>query len=143
MLTARSQNADQVVDWINTFRHADVVGNLSSTVTIDAAILDRPVVNLDYDPAPGRAAQTLVHDVNHSWTHFKPVAESGGVWLTKNPEETAQAVRTYVKSPELHREGRRWIVEYVCGVVDGRSGARFGEAVGRTAAPASAAAERA
>ncbi len=133
-LTARSQNADQVADWVNTFRHADVVVNLSSTVTIDAAILDRPVVNLDYDPQPGQTDQALVHDINHVWTHFSPVAKSGGVWLTRTPDETADAVRTYLRNPELHREARRWMAEYVCGPLDGESGSRFGEAVGRMTA---------
>lgn len=138
-LTARSQNADQVADWVNTFRHADAVVNLSSTVTIDAAILDRPVVNLDYDPQPGGMDQRLIHDINHAWTHFRPVAESGGVWLTKSPEETAHAVRSYLATPELHREARRWMAEYVCGVLDGKSGARLGAAIGETAAAVSSA----
>lgn len=128
-LTARSQNAEQVADWFNTFRHADAVVNLSSTVTVDAAILDRPVVNLDYDPEPEQPNRQVVHDINHVWTHFRPVAESGGVWLTRSPEETAHAVRTYLRNPHLHRDARRWIAEYVCGFLDGRSGARLGEAV--------------
>ena len=128
-LTARSQNERQVTEWVNTFRHADVVVNLSSTVTVDAAIFDRPVVNLDYDPEPGRPRQALVKEVNHLWTHFKPIAESGGVWLAGDPEEMVAAVRTYLAQPALHRERRRWIAEYVCGYLDGRCGERMAEAV--------------
>jgi len=41
---------------VNTFRHADVVVNFSSTVAIDAAIFDKPVVNLDFDPETRPAA---------------------------------------------------------------------------------------
>ncbi|MGE3520996.1 MAG: hypothetical protein AB7J63_18800, partial [Vicinamibacterales bacterium] len=48
--SARRQDAAAILDWVNTFRHADVVVNLSSTVGIDAALCDRPVVNLDFDP---------------------------------------------------------------------------------------------
>ena len=128
-LTARSQDERQIVEWVNTFRHADVVVNLSSTVAIDAAIFDRPVVNLDYDPEPGQPRQALVKEVNHLWTHFKPVAESGGVWLTGSAEETLEAVKTYLAHPELHREKRRWIAEYVCGYLDGRCGERMAEAI--------------
>lgn len=123
------QNEMQIVDWVNTFRHADVVVNLSSTVTVDAALCDRPVVNLDYDPEPGQPNQRLVEDVNHLWTHFKPVAESGGVWLARTPDETAQAVRRYLCEPSLHREGRRRIVRLVCGEVDGRSGEKLAGAI--------------
>src|SRR5688572_9865379 len=113
-LTARSQDERQVIEWVNTFRHADVVVNLSSTVTIDGAICDRPIVNLDYDPTPGAPHQELVKDINHRWSHFKPVAESGGVWLVNDDHELVEAVRTYLRQPELHREARRRMVDYVC-----------------------------
>jgi CDP-glycerol glycerophosphotransferase (TagB/SpsB family) len=128
-LTARSQDESHIVEWVNTFRHADVVVNLSSTVTVDAAIFDRPVVNLDFDPEPGQPNQALVKDVNHLWTHFKPIAESGGVWLVNDWEELTMAVKTYLRQPELHREKRRWIAEYVCGYTDGKCGERMAQAV--------------
>lgn len=128
-VSERSQDAAQIVEWINTFRHADVVVNLSSTVTVDAAIFDRPVVNLDFDPQPGQADQELIKDVNHKWNHFKPVAESGGVWLVNNFAETAEAVKGYLKNPTLHQAERKWIVDYVCGYLDGKCGERMAEAV--------------
>lgn len=128
-LADRFQNESQIREWINTFRHADVVVNLSSTVAVDAAIFDRPIVNLDYDPEPGQPNQELIKDINHLWTHFQPIAESGGVWLTKTPAETIEAVRTYLKNPELHRDKRRWIAEYVCGFLDGECGRRMAEAI--------------
>ncbi len=128
-LTARSQSEAQIVEWVSTYAHAAVVVNLSSTVTVDAAILDRPVVNLDYDPEPGQPNQALVKDVNHLWTHFRPIAESGGVWLTNDLAETVRAVQTYLRAPELHCEKRRWIAQYVCGELDGHAGRRLAEAV--------------
>lgn len=128
-LTARSQDEGAIVEWVNTFRHANVVVNLSSTVTVDAALFDCPVVNLDYDPGAGGADDALISDINHLWTHFKPVAESGGVWLARNFTETVAAVRTYLAHPELHRDGRRWIATYVCGHTDGWCGERLAEAI--------------
>jgi hypothetical protein len=125
----RCQDEGEIREWVNTFRHADVVINLSSTVTVDAAIFDRPVVNLDYDPEPGQPNQALVKDVNHLWSHFKPIAESGGVWLVNNPKEMIEAVKTYLAYPHLHRRKRRWIAEYVCHYLDGRSGERMAQAV--------------
>jgi len=126
---ARSQDEHQIADWVNTFRHADVVVNLSSTVAIDAAIFDKPVVNLDYDPQPGQANQQMIKEINHLWTHFKPVAESGGVWLVNNSAEMELAIKTYLQKPELHRAQRRWVAEYVCGHLDGRCGERMAESL--------------
>ncbi len=128
-VTARFQDQNQITEWVNTFRHADVVVNLSSTVTIDAAILDKPVVNLDFDPAPGQPNQSLIKEINHLWTHFKPVAESGGVWLVNDFAELVIAIKTYLMQPELHREKRRAIAKYVCGYLDGSCGERAARAV--------------
>lgn len=128
-LLERTQDDAQIADWVNTFRHADVVVNLCSTVTVDAAIFNRPVVNLDYDPEPGRPRQALVREINHLWTHFRPVAESGGVWLAPDEEEAARAIREYLRNPALHTEGRHWIVRHVCGHADGRCGERMADAI--------------
>jgi hypothetical protein len=129
LLTARSQDEDQIIDWVNTFRHADVVINLASTVTVDAAIFDRPVINLDFDPEPGQPHQQLIKEINHLWTHFKPVAESGGVWNVNDIDEMVSAIRAYLARPELHRQERRWLAEYVCQHLDGRCGERMAEAL--------------
>lgn len=128
-LAKRTQDEKQIIEWVNTFRHADVVVNLSSTVTVDAAIFDKPVVNLDFDPQPGQAHQQLIKDVNHKWNHFKPIAESGGVWLVNDFDELENAVRTYLREPDLHQENRRWVVEYVCRFLDGRCGERMADAI--------------
>lgn len=125
----RAQRTEDIADWVNTFRHADAVVNLSSTATVDAAICGKPVVNLDFDPEPGRPNAELVHDVNHVWTHFKPIAESGGVRLVRSVDEMVMAIRDYLENPQADAEKRSWIVNYVCGRVDGKAGARFGRAI--------------
>jgi hypothetical protein len=128
-LTERTQDEREVVEWVNTFRHADVVVNLSSTVAIESAIFDRPIVNLDFDPEPGRQLDALVKDVNHRWTHFKPVAESGGLWLVEDEAAMLGAITGYLERPELHREERRRIASDVCEFTDGRSGERMASAL--------------
>jgi hypothetical protein len=128
-ITARTQTQMQVLDWISTFRHASVVVNLSSTVALDAAMFDKPVVNLDFDPAPEQHDQALIKDVNHLWSHFKPIAESGGLWLANDMDEVVRAVREYLAHPDLHRESRRRMAEYVCGYVDGKCGERMAQAI--------------
>lgn len=125
----RAQNEEQIRDWVNTFRHAAVVVNLSSTAAIDGAIFDKPVVNLDYDPAPGQSRQALVKEINHAWPHFKPIAESGGMWLVNNPAEMVKAVKTYLAQPDLHRKQRRAMAERVCGFLDGSCGERMAAAL--------------
>lgn len=123
------EGEESISEWVNTIRHADVVVNLSSTISIDAAICDKPVVNLNFDPEPGSPNQQLVVEINGKWNHYKPVAASGGVWLVNNMEELISAVNFYLKDPGLHRAQRQWIVQHVCGDVDGLAGKRMAQAV--------------
>ncbi|HEX5715280.1 MAG TPA: hypothetical protein VF179_03925, partial [Thermoanaerobaculia bacterium] len=50
---------------VSSVAHADVVVNLASTITLEAALLDRPVVNLAYDPRPGEDLQRLARRFYH------------------------------------------------------------------------------
>ena len=125
----RSQDNQETANWINTFRHADVIVHLSSTVAIDGALFDRPSVCMDYDPTPGQPRQALVKEVNHRWTHYTPVAQSGGMWLVNNPDELIQAIRAYLADPALHRIERRKMAEYVCEYLDGGCGQRMVTAI--------------
>ena len=129
----RSQTTEDIVDWVSTFRHCDVAINLASTVTIDAALFDHPVVNLEFDPEPGAPNARLVHDVNHVWTHFKPIAESGGVWPARDMAEVVEATRAYLSDPSLHRAARAALVSRVIGEADGASGVRLAQAVAHEA----------
>jgi CDP-glycerol glycerophosphotransferase (TagB/SpsB family) len=125
----RALDESQIIEWVNTFRHADVVVNLSSTAAIDAAIFDRPVVNLNFDPEPDRRRQRLIKEINHVWPHSKAIAESGGLWLVNDLEEMITAVKTYLERPELHHKERRRMAEMVCGQIDGRCGERMAQAL--------------
>jgi hypothetical protein len=98
-------------------------------MAVDASIFDKPVVNLDFDPEPGGPNQQR-QEINHKWVHFKPIAESGGVWLVDDMEQAVAATLSYLRDPAQHRQQRQWIVEFVCQWVDGQSGRRFAEALG-------------
>lgn len=128
-LNSRTQDESEIIEWVNTFKHADVVVNLSSTVTIDAAKFDKPIVNLDFDPQPGQEDQQLIKDVNHRWTHFKPIAESGGVWLVNDFDELEMAIKAYLQDPSIHHKQREWMVNYVCGYSDAKCGKRMAGAI--------------
>jgi hypothetical protein len=125
----RFQSEQQIEDWVNTFRHANVVVHLSSTVAIDGALFDVPVVGMDYDPMPGSPRNTLAREVNHLWTHYKPVAESGGMRLGSNPDEVIAEVKEYLRNPARDAAERRRMAEFVCGYTDGRCAARMAGAV--------------
>jgi hypothetical protein len=122
------QSEAGIREWISSVRHADVLINLSSTMAVDAAYFDHPVVNINFDPEPGAPNQTMIKEINTSWNHFRPICESGGLWLANDMNEVIEATKAYLRDPSLHRAGRRKMVEQVCGLVDGQAGHRMAEA---------------
>lgn len=125
----RTHGPDQLVDWVNTFRHADVVVNLSSTSAIDGMAFDRPIVNLDYDPSPGGRRTEMVHEINRRWEHFAPVVRSGAMAMPGNPDDLVDAVADALAGDDGRSAERAEVVRTVIGPVDGRGGDRFAAAV--------------
>jgi hypothetical protein len=117
----------KIVEWVNTIKHADIVIQLASTIAIDAANLDRPIININFDPS-GKQNQ-LVWELNHIMDHFAPITNANAMWEVQNYEEMVEAVNGYLKNPDLHKEGRKYISDFVCGYLDGKCGERYAKAL--------------
>jgi hypothetical protein len=105
---------------------ADVNVNMASTMSIDFALRDTPVVNIgfDRDGAEGRA------EAYYRFEHYRPVVELGAVRVAGNPAELAAHVSHYLREPDLDCRGRAAIVELELGVPMGRSGTAVVAALG-------------
>ncbi|MCB0490442.1 MAG: CDP-glycerol glycerophosphotransferase family protein [Cyclobacteriaceae bacterium] len=122
---ARIQDDDDIRIWVNTMRHADVLINLVSTVAIDAAFFDKPIVNLTYDPEPNATHDVLVKEINEQWSHFAPISKIGGIANVSSPREAVSAVRSYLNEPMRDSLGRQRMLDFVCQYTDGKCGERF------------------
>lgn len=112
----------------DTMLHSDAVICIASTITIEAAIFDTPVINLAFDGdmrLPKYNSLLRYYD----YTHYKNVAESGGAAIVKSREEFTSALAAYIKDPSLHREGRRKIIASQCSFDDGASARRLARSV--------------
>lgn len=94
---------------VNDLFHAEAVVNGSSTLTVEAALLDKPVVCLAF--AAG--------------SHSAPLVATGGITLADNPEAALAAVLAYLADPALHRQGRQAIVDLVTATPNGGAGERL------------------
>lgn len=126
-LSAFCPTPEDAHELVSSVFHADVVVNLASTITLEAALLDRPVVNVAYDPRPGEEFQRVVRRYYEVYDHFRTVVESRAVRLARSDEELLAQIRAYLEDPALEREGRRRIAEFWCSPLDGRSAERLAE----------------
>lgn len=108
----------------DTLSHSDVVVNISSTVTIEACIFDRPVINVIFDGVETlpyiRSARRLI-----DYDHYREILRTGAVRLAPHPQELIDHLRHYLRHPESDREARRQVVAEQCGPIDGRAGERL------------------
>jgi CDP-glycerol glycerophosphotransferase (TagB/SpsB family) len=107
----------------NTLRHSDVVVNVASTLAIEAAIFDTPVVNVSFD---GEAPSDWVRSARryYRFTHYVNITRHGAVRVAESPAQLVEQVGRYLDDPSLDREGRRRVVLEQCQFLDGRAAER-------------------
>lgn len=114
--------ADNTRHLADTLHHSDVVLNVASTMAIEAAIFDTPVVNIGFDGRPGSNAALM--QWHYGSTHFQKVVRSGAVRIAQSAGEMIELVNHYLANPAADAEGRRRIVAEQCEFTDGRSAER-------------------
>lgn len=95
-------------------KNCDVLVNVFSTTTLEAFLLDKPVV--------------LVSPSGHAfaeYAHIRPLAEGNAALIADTPAAVAAHIRTYLQAPTLHSEERRRLALEECGPSDGLAGERI------------------
>jgi hypothetical protein len=128
---------------VSTLAHADACLNMASTISLDAAVLDTPVVCVAFALPKGGLEDRLAAAC-YATTHYAPVAASGGVRIAESLDALVAESAAAVLSPERDRAARARLVADVCGPTDGGAAARIAALVqslaGANSAPAAAAA---
>lgn len=126
-------------EFVNSIRHADVVVNLASTITLDASFCDRPVITVAFDPIPDQRYQAAINDYHTRYEHYQTAIQRRAVRIAHSHQELLSLIRVYLDHPELDHEGRKSLAELWCGPCDGKAGLHLARAL-LDALPASEAA---
>ena len=112
----------------DTMRHSDVIVNVASTIAIEAAIFDTPVVNVSFDGEEPCEFERSARRY-YRFTHYVNITRHGAVRVAETPDELIAHVGRYLQDPALDRDGRRKVVLEQCQFLDGRSAERVANAV--------------
>ena len=118
----------------NLTQYVDVNVNVASTMTLDFAIRDKPVVNIGFnanDPPPFGVA---LKDYYYKFEHYRPVVELGAARFANTPDELAAHINAYLADPSLDRERRRQFVELELDLPVGQSSTKILSALDEIAA---------
>jgi len=110
VLSYKEQDKRFVLDLAAAMKYADVVVNLDSTITLDAAIFDVPVVNLAFGKLKFWSETS----------HYRHLVETGGARLAFDAGQLVSQISAYLGDRSTDRENRKRLVEKLCGPIDGR-----------------------
>jgi hypothetical protein len=108
--------------------YSDVVINVASTITIDAAAFDTPVVNVAFDgdrTVPYRKSCKRYYD----YEHYRNIVKTKGIRIADSRQEMISHINAYLNDPSLDTDGRKRIIWEQCWKLDGNSGKRIAESV--------------
>lgn len=99
-------------------RQCDVVLNAASTIALDAAVCDKPIISVAYD---GDAKLSYFDSIlsAYEYTHQQVFLRAEAAVLVHNKEEMIKAILEALAAPELRRGARAQLAESVvpCGSV--------------------------
>ena len=106
---------------VNLMHHCAININFASTMTLDFAIHDKPVINVAFDVSDPPPFGKSLWDYQNQFEHYQPVVEMKVARFARTADELAEHVNTYLEHPEYEREGRRKFVEMQIGQPIGQS----------------------
>lgn len=114
----------------NTLAHTDIVVSYASSISIDTALMKKPVININFELKPV-TTQSKSPTFYYHTDHYKKALVSGGIRIVNSKEELIQWLNAYLKDPSLDSAGRERLVREQCWKTDGKSGERIAKTIFR------------
>lgn len=136
-IVSKSVNYDMAGEEITflsrLLRSTDVLVNIFSTMNIEAAVFDVPMVNVNFDNLPALYPYVRDHRfdirIDFESDHNQRIVRSGGTKVADTPDALISYVQAYLDDPSLDREGRRRIVDREIGPNRGHAGVTVGKEI--------------
>ncbi|TSC78300.1 MAG: hypothetical protein G01um101433_334 [Parcubacteria group bacterium Gr01-1014_33] len=113
---------NDMVNMTATFLYCDVVVCHASTIVVEAALFDKPIVGMGFPEIPRR-----IYELENN----KVLLERGVERLADTPEQLCTLVNQYLENPALDRKERRSVASEWAPFSDGLSYKRAVNAIGK------------
>lgn len=123
---ANEMNYQDLLHLADSLYHSELVVAPPSTIAIDAAVFDKPVVLMAFD---GLTPKSYYQGITHyyDFDHIRQLVGAKAHRLARNQEELITAVRCYLENPGRERSARRELVKAQCWKLDGQSSRRLAD----------------
>ena len=115
---------------MDSLMHMDVLVSTASTLNLEGAIFDKPLVSIAFD---GQKTMPFALSTAryYRYEHLQPLVASGGMPVAYSADELITYVSEALEKPDKYTDGRKKIVSTVVWKADGQSGKRVADAIMR------------
>jgi len=122
-----NQSEKDTIDFMNSLHHMDIMVMFASTLALDAACFDKPIIGIAYGTIFKKGVDWSA--IRYETTNFQWVMESNPVTIVYSEDKFIEAIKHYINHPEDKRKERADLVSSLCNDVDGKSGERIAKEV--------------
>lgn len=108
-------NGDMVI-FVNQLKHAEIILNIASTITIDSAVVNTPVICIGFHTRNSRESKCYL-DYHYS-VHYSPIMNTGCVPLAKSLKELHELVKDVISEPSEYNPGLANIKDFFIGNIN-------------------------
>ncbi|MDO8529317.1 MAG: CDP-glycerol glycerophosphotransferase family protein, partial [bacterium] len=116
--------------FVNCIYHSDIIISTYSTLALDGAAFDKPLINIGFDGVKTEPYERSVRRWEEV-TYFKAVLDENAMRNVKCAEDMKSAINDYLSNPSLQSKERDGLRRKFCHKIDGQSGRRFAEVIER------------
>ena len=127
-------NKNDSINLVNILKSSDILVNIFSTMNIEAAICDIPIINICFEYNKPMYKFNLKNprfniysDIKES--HNQRIVDSGGSAIAFNEKQLIYHLKEYVLQPDKDKDGRRTIVDREVGPYRGYAGKTIADTI--------------
>lgn len=118
---------NDLVHFINSVYHSDIVVTAASTVGLDAVVFDKPVISVNFDGTSTPAYWLSARRFHDHFTHWIDFMRCGGARRADSRDEFIQALNAYLENPQQDASGRECIRRRFAGAIDATATKRLAD----------------
>ncbi len=117
-------NENDLNNLADTLKNMSVLICYASSISIDASVFDKPVININFDINP--PSSLLKSPTQYYKTlHYKKALKTDAIDLVSSKEELTKKINDYLKDSTIKKTERSILVKEQCSFTDGASGKRI------------------
>ncbi len=124
LIDSWDQSVEETIDFTNSVYHCAIMINLASSLALDAACCDRPIINPSFG-CSYIGGKDVTEEHHYGTDHYGWVLETQATAVAHSEKELKDHINTYLCHPETKSAERETLRKELCYKVDGKSSERL------------------